>query len=111
MITFYHDFLVIVVPFAGLDIIGMLHSVTQQDFIRRTIQILEHCLELAKQNKNHQLVAIFDMENFNLRQYAWRPAGEVIIAMIRMYEANYPEILKCCYIINGMYNNYCLFIY
>lgn len=28
-------------------------------------------------------------------------AAEVVISMIKMYEANYPEILKRCYIING----------
>ena len=28
-------------------------------------------------------------------------AGELIISLIQMYEANYPEILKICYIING----------
>ncbi|XP_076473337.1 SEC14-like protein 2 isoform X4 [Bombus vancouverensis nearcticus] len=29
------------------------------------------------------------------------PAGEVVITLIQMYEANYPEILKTCYIINA----------
>lgn len=28
-------------------------------------------------------------------------AAEVVISLIQMYEANYPEILKACYIING----------
>lgn len=28
-------------------------------------------------------------------------AGEVVLTLIQMYEANYPEILKTCYIING----------
>lgn len=28
-------------------------------------------------------------------------AAEAAISLIKMYEANYPEILKCCYIING----------
>jgi hypothetical protein len=30
-------------------------------------------------------------------------AGEAILSLIHMYEANYPEILKACYIINGNY--------
>lgn len=30
-------------------------------------------------------------------------AGEVVITLIQMYEANYPEILKTCYIINGKF--------
>jgi hypothetical protein len=36
-----------------------------------------------------------------LRLFLFFPAGEVIISLIQMYEANYPEILKTCYIING----------
>lgn len=28
-------------------------------------------------------------------------AGEVVLSLVQMYEANYPEILKNCYIING----------
>lgn len=32
-------------------------------------------------------------------------ASEVVITLIKLYADNYPEILKCCYIING---NLCL---
>lgn len=98
---------VVIVPFAGLDIWGVLHSVKKGDFIRNTIKHIEMYSEIArKQAAIHgqvasQVTVVFDMENFNLRQYAWRPAGEVVIALIQMYEANYPEILKICYIINA----------
>ncbi|XP_060529229.1 SEC14-like protein 4 [Cylas formicarius] len=92
---------VIVVPFAGLDVVGLLHSATRQDLIRTTIQILESTLKTATETGANQLVVIFDMEGFNLRQYAWRPAAEMVISLIQMYEANYPEILKACYIINA----------
>ncbi|XP_047001241.1 SEC14-like protein 2 [Schistocerca americana] len=98
---------VVVVPFAGLDIWGMLHSVSKRDFIRNTIKYIETFSGIArKQAAVHgqvasQVTVVFDMDNFNLRQYAWRPAGEVVIALIQMYEANYPEILKTCYIINA----------
>ncbi|CAH1987338.1 unnamed protein product [Acanthoscelides obtectus] len=69
--------------------------------IRMTIKVLEHNLALAAKTGENQVVVIFDMEGFNLRQYAWRPAAEVVISLIQMYEANYPEILKACYIINA----------
>ncbi|KAL1132543.1 hypothetical protein AAG570_010498 [Ranatra chinensis] len=97
---------IIVVPFAGLDVWGMLHSVNKTDIIKRTIKELEtHLANARKQAKEHgpaanQLVAIMDMTDFNIRQYAWRPAAELVISMLQMYEANYPEILKICYIIN-----------
>lgn len=35
------------------------------------------------------------------RKNCYFSAGEVVISAIQMYEANYPEILKMCYIING----------
>ncbi|XP_071446066.1 SEC14-like protein 2 [Hetaerina americana] len=98
---------VIVVPFAGLDIWGLLHSATRSDFIRMTIRTLEHLLKVAQEQKQKynstmaEVIAIIDMDGFSIRPYAWRPAGEAIIALIQMYEANYPEILKACYIINA----------
>jgi hypothetical protein len=92
---------VVIVPFGGLDIVGMLHAVGRQDFIKMTIQVLEKYMQEAAERGVQKVSVIFDLEAFNLRQYAWRPAGEVIISLIQMYEANYPEILKTCYIINA----------
>ncbi|XP_012277887.1 SEC14-like protein 2 [Orussus abietinus] len=98
---------VVIVPFAGLDLYGILHALGRRDMIKITIQHLEQYLKLCQaQSKKHgpvasQVTVIFDMEGFNLRQYMWRPAGEVVIALIQMYEANYPEILKTCFIINA----------
>ncbi|XP_018568661.1 SEC14-like protein 2 [Anoplophora glabripennis] len=92
---------VIVVPFSGFDVVGLIHSATRQDLIRMTIKVLEENMSLAAESGENQVVVIFDMDGFNLRQYAWRPAAELVISLIQMYEANYPEILKACYIINA----------
>ncbi|XP_014467504.1 PREDICTED: SEC14-like protein 2 [Dinoponera quadriceps] len=98
---------IIIVPFAGLDMYGILHVITQKEFIKCTVKILDQYLKLAnEQAKQHgqianQLTVIFDMEGFNLKQYLWKPAGELVIILIQMYEANYPEILKMCFIINA----------
>lgn len=73
------NFPVVIVPFAGLDIWGMLHSAKKSDFIRNTIKKIEYFLEVAQEQgtkygpKATQVITIIDMENFNLRQYAWRP--------------------------------------
>lgn len=48
-----------------------------------------------------KFIVIFDMENFSMKQYAYRPAAELVINIFQMYSLNYPEILKYCYIING----------
>ncbi|KAJ8918626.1 hypothetical protein NQ315_013132 [Exocentrus adspersus] len=92
---------VIVVPFVGFDVVGLIHSACRQDLIRMTIKVLEENMDLAAKSGENQVVVIFDMEGFNLRQYAWRPAAELVISLLQMYEANYPEILKACYIINA----------
>lgn len=92
---------------------GLLHTVSRSDIIRYTIQQLEAYLKLGfKQSQEHgpkarQLSVLFDMEGFNMKQYTCRPVAEVIISMIKMYEANYPEILKFCYIVNGECSGSC----
>lgn len=43
-----------------------------------TIRILEENLKLAAETGENQVVVIFDMEGFNIRQYAWRPGKEMI---------------------------------
>ncbi|ENN77124.1 hypothetical protein YQE_06378, partial [Dendroctonus ponderosae] len=92
---------VCIVTFAGLDLLGLLHSASRQDLIRTTIQILERVVAIAAQSGIHGLCVICDMDDFSLRQYTWRPAAQYVIALLQMYEANYPEILKACFIING----------
>lgn len=58
---------------------GMLHSVSRADFIRTTIQNLEFYMKTGfEQSQIHgpgarQFVILFDMKDFNLKQYTWRP--------------------------------------
>lgn len=105
----------------NLDIVGYLHTATKQDLMRLTVKQLETTLRQAEEHGVNQLVAIFDLDHFNLRQFAWKPgkksalsltrsltlnnddllAMELVISLLQLYEANYPEILKVCYIING----------
>lgn len=98
---------IIIVPFGGMDFYGLLHAVNRSEFVRYVLKALEMYMTIAKkQSEEHgpdarQFTVVFDMEGFYLKQFAWRPAAEVVISLIKMYEANYPEILKCCFIING----------
>lgn len=76
-------FAVIIIPFAGLDMYGVLNVVTQNEFIKFTLKTLDEFLNLAReQSKQHghianQLTVIFDMEGFNLKQYLWKPGIRV----------------------------------
>ncbi|CAG9585130.1 unnamed protein product [Danaus chrysippus] len=97
----------IIVPFVGLDIWGLLHAVSRTDIIRMVLRHLENYLALSrKQASTHgpnalKMTVLFDLEGFNMRQYAWKPAAELVFSLLQMYEANYPEILKTCFIINA----------
>lgn len=92
---------VIIVPFKGFDPIGLLSSASKLDLIKITGKILETNVRLAAETQENQLVVIFDMEGFDIKQYTSRPAAEIAISLVQLYEANYPEILKQCYIINA----------
>uniref|UniRef100_A0A8D8LHI7 SEC14-like protein 2 n=1 Tax=Cacopsylla melanoneura TaxID=428564 RepID=A0A8D8LHI7_9HEMI len=93
--------------FSQFDVAGLLHCVSKNDVIRYVAKTLEGYIEEARRRgETHgpqasKLVAIFDMSDFSMKQYAWRPAAELVLGMIQMYEANYPEILKNCYVINA----------
>lgn len=70
---------VIVIPFAGMDMWGMLHTVSRADFIRNTLKMLEKYMDIGyQQSLKHgpqarQFVVLFDMAGFNVKQYTWRP--------------------------------------
>lgn len=76
---FFFIFLVIVCPFAGMDMWGMLHTVSRAELIRSTVKTLEEYMGLAyQQSVKHgpqarQFVVLFDMAGFNVKQYTWRP--------------------------------------
>ncbi|XP_039746716.1 SEC14-like protein 2 [Pararge aegeria] len=98
---------ILVIPFVGLDVWGLLHAVTRTDIIRMVLLHLENYLSLAsKQAQTHganalKVTVLFDLEGFNMRQYAWKPAAELVFSLLQIYEANYPEILKICFIVNA----------
>nr|XP_016934138.1 SEC14-like protein 2 [Drosophila suzukii] len=98
---------VLVCPFANFDMWGMMHCVTRFEFQKYLVLLLERFMKIAyEQSQKHgwrarQLVVFFDMQDVNLKQYAWRPAAECVISTVKQYEANFPELLKMCYIINA----------
>lgn len=96
-----------IIPFGYTDIKGLFYSVKKSDFIRHIIQQLEYSAQdmAAQSEKLGKVIEmhsfIFDLENFNLKQIAWKPALDMIINLVTMYEDNYPEMLKKAYVINA----------
>ena len=76
-------FTVIVIPFVGMDMYGALHVITQKEFIKLMIKVLDSYLNLAKEQSKkygllaNQVIVIFDMEGFNLKQYLWKPGKNI----------------------------------
>lgn len=96
-----------IIPFGYTDIKGLFYSVKKSDFIRHIIQQLEYSAQdmAAQTEKLGRVIEmhsfIFDLENFNLKQIAWKPALDMIINLVTMYEDHYPEMLKKAYVINA----------
>lgn len=60
-----------------------------------------------RHHRNNNIIIISNTLNFHIfviMHSITTSAAEVVISLIKSYEANYPEILKCCYIINGMHD-------
>ncbi|XP_045616077.2 SEC14-like protein 2 [Procambarus clarkii] len=96
-----------IIPYGGCDMRGLLSSVRKADYIRYTIRVLELSRQdMAKQTQIlgypiTQQCCIFDLENFSLKHVTWKPAMDVVLELVQLYEANYPEFLKCAYVINA----------
>ncbi|CAL4128568.1 unnamed protein product, partial [Meganyctiphanes norvegica] len=96
-----------IIPFGGCDMRGLLHSVSKADYIRYTFRTLEIShVDMIKQTEIKgfpvtQQVCIFDMQNFSIKNVTWKPAMDVVLKLVQIYEANYPELLKCAYAINA----------
>jgi len=71
---------------------GMMHTVSKADFIKMTIKTLESYMSIAAEQAQKfdqaaaKVVCIMDMENFNIRQYAWRP-GKYHIRIIYIWQS------------------------
>lgn len=96
-----------VIPYGGCDMRGLLSSVKKADYIRYTIRVLEASRRDMQQQTQqlgqpvNQQCCVFDLDNFSLKHVTWKPAMDVILELVQLYEANYPEFLKCAYVINA----------
>ncbi|RXG69993.1 SEC14-like protein 2 [Armadillidium vulgare] len=97
---------VIIALVGNFDVRGAIQSSTQGDRIKYVFKILENALKetrrVAEERGIHldKNTVIFDMENFSIREFTWKPAIEFVIALLKMYEANYPETLRYAFVIN-----------
>ncbi|KAB0370113.1 hypothetical protein FD755_018075 [Muntiacus reevesi] len=83
----------------GLDLKGLLLSVSKQELLRFNFRSLELLLRDCEQQsqelgkKVEKISTVFDFEGLSLR-HLWKPGVELIQEFLSALEANYPEILK-----------------
>jgi hypothetical protein len=72
---------VVIIPFAGFDVCGLLKAAAPKDMVRYLAQRVDEYLEIARQSslkhgpKASQVTCIVDLTDFNLRQFTWRPGA------------------------------------
>lgn len=115
--------LVVCLTVKGFDVVGIISSTHRNNLLRYDIKMIESYLAVARENDAHQIVAVIDIKDFKIRDYLWTPgkcrgfwkiirdtysfflALETLSNFIRALEANYPEVLKECYVVNGKLTN------
>lgn len=91
----------------NIDIRGLLLSVKKSDFLKFLILALEqdeeHMQRLSEKHCKliHTHTVIVDLENFDIKDALWKPAFDLLIHYLRMYEGNYPESLEKAIVINA----------
>ncbi|KAF2366394.1 CRAL-TRIO lipid binding domain [Trinorchestia longiramus] len=98
---------VLVVPHGLADMRGLLQSASIMDYVKSTALCLEQCKAMmAEESKKRgypvcQLTCIFDLEGFSYKEFTFKPALDAVIALMQVYESNYPELLRVGYVINA----------
>ncbi|KAL7631160.1 UNVERIFIED_CONTAM: hypothetical protein RMT77_018541 [Armadillidium vulgare] len=98
---------VIIIPYGNADIRGLIKSCNTKELIKYFAQIFENAVLIMRERSRDRgepigkLIDIVDLEKFSLGDFSYRPALAVVLKFIDIFESNYPEILRCCYVINA----------
>ncbi|XP_043241243.1 SEC14-like protein 2 [Amphibalanus amphitrite] len=90
-----------------MDIRGMVRSCKKTDFVKFALWCFEtgghQLLEISQKTgvPVNQFLIIFDLECLSMAQIAYKEGFELFLDMTRLMEANYPEGLGVCYVINA----------
>ncbi|KAB7501473.1 SEC14-like protein 2 [Armadillidium nasatum] len=98
---------VVLIPYGNIDLRGLIRSSSNEELIKYFTQLFEKSLKLLREQSRDRdqpigkEIFIVDFEHFSLRDFSWRPALNVCFKFVKMYEENYPEILKCLFLVNA----------
>jgi hypothetical protein len=89
------------------DMKGLMLSATKKDIVKYRIAMIEHLLanifpKCSKEagKRIDKCDFIVDMDGVGLK-HLWKPAVDVMHELLSVVEANYPERLQICYVINA----------
>ncbi|XP_077868402.1 SEC14-like protein 3 [Saccoglossus kowalevskii] len=93
-------------PFGYIDPKGIIYSTKSSDVIKsklvlsETVQQLLHSQTVKTGHRVDTCIVIFDLDNVTIT-HIWKPFIDLYGKVLAMFEANYPETLKMCFITNG----------
>ncbi|GFQ80356.1 SEC14-like protein 2 [Trichonephila clavata] len=95
--------------YGNLDIKGLAKCVRKSDILTYLINHIENDVQVLKKQSEKlgkvidKWIYIFNYENFTFANATDKAAVEVLINLIKMYDANHPERLKSAYLINASF--------
>jgi hypothetical protein len=95
-----------IIPLGKWDIVKCMNAGMKKEWLRMSLQYFEQMWTLMKkQSKGKdyyvQSTIIIDMENLSWRQLTNRDCVDGIVTMVRIFEANYPEVANRAFIVNA----------
>ncbi|CAG7721231.1 unnamed protein product [Allacma fusca] len=99
-------YLVATAPVGKFDFRSMVESGLKDEFVLFVVQWFERVLDICDQMSTKekfysQLCVVFDFEGFEYKQLASKAVISMVIELIQIFEANYPEILRVVWIVNA----------
>ncbi|KAM7540650.1 hypothetical protein Aperf_G00000030171 [Anoplocephala perfoliata] len=97
---------VYIIPAGTIDVFGLMHSVSKRQLALSIYYLLDNFenevlpAQTRKMDKLiNQLVFIFDLQHVN-RRLLWRPWLNFFLELVSDFEANYPELMATCFVLN-----------
>jgi len=98
---------VLLIPHGLTDTRGLIKSLTPEEHMNHMIKLCESQQKTMLKDSEllgkpvYQQTVIFDMEGFSYKDFTWKPALDLVLQQVQMYDANYPEMLRCAFVINA----------
>ncbi|XP_071944525.1 SEC14-like protein 2 isoform X2 [Antedon mediterranea] len=93
-------------PYGRIDPKGIVRSCNKSDFVRYKTKFCEIILkDFQEQSKKlgkivDDVIVIVDLDTIEYH-HIWQPLVDAYNAAFTMFEANYPEVLKICFVLNA----------